>query len=878
MPPKKSTKQTESSSRDLVTVGPRDVSAKHHGARLNDQGLLPTTARALVLRNGKHGAMGTGEIMSTRKPSGREKLDLLGDPFIFQTQEDLIAKAQTALADPFKLGQCLKIADSQFNLYLDGVVELQDHETFYTAFKTEIHSRFPPAPTKDQLDPLRKRDVVFAALGTRIHNLHMLASAWRIIRDHLDYLDQLGIVDARVQSQLREDSALRTDYLVLYDMVNVLTDALQANFSLLATKSDYHSQYFRKDEEDNVVTFDWNSLRASYKSFVDSIVIELCLPHSQFPKYVLTSMLQEAIEEVPSEAKRFPQALWDALGDLSMAVRLQEILERPLLVPEGKAWKAEKREMPDTFNEWVNAQGPSDEASKALGPTLDIIVPLENAKKKNVVDMMWKRINKAYEASTGMDIETLWQLKGETHRIPKWGTQPPPSEKGAKGAAPYKPGKGKRRLAITDSADDGDSDGSMPSLETVSDSTQEENEDGWSTSDEDDESDEGSEDEEAGYDTDEEEEFRDLLREAMEAIHANPEFMDPTKKTPEEILADDRKGNPFLKLLGSLRGRMFSANPTLRTTDRGESRSGAGTRLPPRAAGQGSQGRNVTVEEVEDEDAETGAAKKKKKKPKKKKKKTSASSAASEQGTEAEPTSPVPPPIVPKTPPPTSTQTLPVTPTSAKKKTPATPKSPPPAARLSSPGGASTATLANMSTTSLELGRQQSAQSARSYLQSEHKDQKVKTKSRPDYGNLAAIPEKKGFFSRFSRKEPKPAEEKEKEKQSMTKWFGQLTKKASLGMHQILGTKQGTKQAVAPMKWDTFVKIMKDMGFTYDPSTAGSSVRFDPPAGIEVRSISFHKPHPENTIDPVTLREWGKKLKDYYGWSEEIFSQSADAN
>lgn len=66
--------------------------------------------------------------------------------------------------------------------------------------------------------------------------------------------------------------------------------------------------------------FDWNALKASYKSFVDSIVIELCLPQSIIPKYILTSILQEAIEELPSESKRFPQALWDALGDFSVSV------------------------------------------------------------------------------------------------------------------------------------------------------------------------------------------------------------------------------------------------------------------------------------------------------------------------------------------------------------------------------------------------------------------------------------------------------------------------------------------------------------------------------------------------------------------------------
>jgi hypothetical protein len=62
---------------DLVRRGNRQVQVKHPN-RLDENGLLPSTARALVLRNGKQGAMGTGELMSLRKPIGREKLDLLG--------------------------------------------------------------------------------------------------------------------------------------------------------------------------------------------------------------------------------------------------------------------------------------------------------------------------------------------------------------------------------------------------------------------------------------------------------------------------------------------------------------------------------------------------------------------------------------------------------------------------------------------------------------------------------------------------------------------------------------------------------------------------------------------------------------------------------
>ncbi|KAF9051101.1 hypothetical protein BDZ89DRAFT_1056977 [Hymenopellis radicata] len=69
----------------------------------------------------------------------------------------------------------------------------------------------------------------------------------------------------------------------------------------------------------------------------------------------------------------------------------------------------------------------------------------------------------------------------------------------------------------------------------------------------------------------------------------------------------------------------------------------------------------------------------------------------------------------------------------------------------------------------------------------------------------------------------------------------------------------------AGMKWNTFVKVMKDAGFTHVPSETGSSVRFDPPNGTE-RSITFHKPHPDSFIHAKLMKEFSKKFNNYYGW------------
>jgi hypothetical protein len=83
MPKEKAVKNVKeslklSTSRDLVPVGSKHISAKHHNRPGQlENGERPSTTRALILRNGKHGPVGTGELMAVNRISGREKLDLL---------------------------------------------------------------------------------------------------------------------------------------------------------------------------------------------------------------------------------------------------------------------------------------------------------------------------------------------------------------------------------------------------------------------------------------------------------------------------------------------------------------------------------------------------------------------------------------------------------------------------------------------------------------------------------------------------------------------------------------------------------------------------------------------------------------------------------
>lgn len=203
------------------------------------------------------------------------------------------------------------------------------------------------------------------------------------------------------------------------------------------------------------------------------------------------------------------------------------------------------------------------------------------------------------------------------------------------------------------------------------------------------------------------------------------------------------------------------------------------------------------MEEVEDEGEDNaGAKKKKKKKPKKKKKATTGAEESVDSPTTEAPASPTPPPVTPS-------------PVTSPKPTPASPTT-----KKQAPKSTSTTKLPNASTASLpsfaDLTRQQTAQSAHSYMQNEQPaEPKVKAKSRPDFGNLLSISEDSGkrrIFDIRSKKQDTKAEDKDN-KQSLYKFFSRLKKNTKEYMHQLLGSPEDEKQGKAGMKWENFLKV-----------------------------------------------------------------------
>ncbi|KZV77082.1 hypothetical protein PENSPDRAFT_747291 [Peniophora sp. CONT] len=83
-----------------------------------------------------------------------------------------------------------------------------------------------------------------------------------------------------------------------------------------------------------------------------------------------------------------------------------------------------------------------------------------------------------------------------------------------------------------------------------------------------------------------------------------------------------------------------------------------------------------------------------------------------------------------------------------------------------------------------------------------------------------------------------------------------------------------------PMKgnvqWKEFEKVMRRIGFSIE-QTAGSSVRFDPPAKL-ARPITFHRPHPDAVMTNVLARSVGWRLSKRYGWTMSTFEEKSGAD
>jgi hypothetical protein len=153
--------------------------------------------------------------------------------------------------------------------------------------------------------------------------------------------------------------------------------------------------------------------------------------------------------------------------------------------------------------------------------------------------------------SGGKDIDALWNLQAAmTKPTPQWKAVYVPKdllddEDVMKDAVHRGP------LAIKATAEEDESDDDMPPLQDVSDTDSDFND----SDDYEDSSDDDSE--ESDYDEEHEDELRELRKEAIDIAE---DWFGRGQDEPEPLdsdTAERQKGNPFLKLLSSLRGRLI---------------------------------------------------------------------------------------------------------------------------------------------------------------------------------------------------------------------------------------------------------------------------------------------------------------------------------
>jgi hypothetical protein len=147
-------------------------------------------------------------------------------------------------------------------------------------------------------------------------------------------------------------------------------------------------------------------------------------------------------------------------------------------------------------------------------------------------------------------IQPIWYLPASAFNFSDDEDEDPSGLPGPKSLVKH---AGNKKVSVQDASDD-DGYGSMPDLLSASESEDTDDEIDEDTSDSSaDEAEDDTSDDESGYNTEEEEELRAYLKQSMEMMTADPEFFENKEESGDKY-AEERKGNPFLNVLKSLRG------------------------------------------------------------------------------------------------------------------------------------------------------------------------------------------------------------------------------------------------------------------------------------------------------------------------------------
>lgn len=137
---------------------------------------------------------------------------------------------------------------------------------------------------------------------------------------------------------------------------------------------------------------------SAHRSLIDATILELVLPHSTYPPRVLFAILSDALSTTPhEEIRKFSQAVVDNLGNLSILIEVQNMLEGPLLAAgtDGKAWKDAPRKDPEGE---VDAFYDAIQQSSTVGPLRGnrwrhLVWPLHQTKNETVLQNLWQAVD-----------------------------------------------------------------------------------------------------------------------------------------------------------------------------------------------------------------------------------------------------------------------------------------------------------------------------------------------------------------------------------------------------------------------------------------------------------------------------------------------------
>jgi len=142
---------------------------------------------------------------------------------------------------------------------------------------------------------------------------------------------------------------------------------------------------------------------SAHRSLIDAIIIELVLPESRYEPYILTAVLRDALDTTPGEeAKKFSQAVFDALGKFVALVEMKDMLLGQLYGPEGDEWlKMPRKEAAGEIDEFFDAISQSLKASALYNRWQSWAYPLRKTKSQTQLEDLWKQINTVRRFSRG---------------------------------------------------------------------------------------------------------------------------------------------------------------------------------------------------------------------------------------------------------------------------------------------------------------------------------------------------------------------------------------------------------------------------------------------------------------------------------------------